>query len=226
MVEQSNQSTDSGSNPTPPLQKTPTVRILGLKEANVLLAKHHYLGPVRTATLCFGHDEGCTVWGTLRSRGLDSALRIFGFRSLELIRMVGVPSHLWATSSLLSVSSKLVFKQTEFDVLVTYADKEQGHDGATYLASNWIRIQDAQPDGFTWYLDGKRVSRKKFFNEFGSSSWEIVQAAYGDRVKRELDIPKSRFILPKNRNKTDELLHACLKKKTWGINRTNAFFEG
>ncbi len=226
MVERPTQSEVSGSNPTPPLQKSPLVRTLSLQEANILLEKYHYLGPVRTASLCLGHEEGCTVWGTLRSRGLDSALRLSGFQAIELIRMVGSPFHTWAMSSLLSISSKLIFKQKGFDALITYADKEQGHTGSTYLAANWIKIQDAQPDGFTWYLDGNRVSRKRFFNEFGSSSWETVQTAYGSRIRRELDIPKSRFILPKNREYTEEILHACLKKKTWGLKRTKSFYEG
>ena len=223
MEEQQGPPVNGVSIPTPSLQKSLWVRNLSLSEANSLLQKHHYLGAVRTASLCFGHDEGCTVWGTLRSRGLDAALRSKGFSAVELIRMVGVSDHAWAMSSLLSVSSRLLFKQSDFGVLVTYADRQQGHDGHTYLAANWTQIQDAQPDGFNWFLDGKLVSRKRFFGEFGSSAWDVVKQAYGDRIQRQPDVPKARFLRVRHQNELSDVLQTCLKKKTWGAARLKQY---
>jgi len=214
----SNQMQDSGSIPTSPLQKSPHVDMISLEKANTLL-QHHYLGPVRTATLCCGHDEGCTVWGVLRSRAIHARLRDLGFEPIELIRMVGIPNHKWATSSLLSHSLKVMFEQTTFDLAITYSDREVGHTGATYKASNWLQIEDAQPDGFLWVLDGKRVSRKTFYAELGTSNIEAVKKVYGDRLLLVPDVPKKRFIFLKNWIRLESALTGLKKKKTWGKNR-------
>lgn len=220
------QSADGGASPTPALHSSPKVAQIRLDEANSLLARYHYLGPVRTATICFGSGEGATVWGVMRSPGWFKKLREAGFNSLELIRMVGIDGHKWATSSLLSHSVRQIFRTSSFDALVTYADRQAKHTGNVYLAANWNRLpQDAQPDGFIWRLDGKIVSRRRFFNEFGTSKIQTVKDKYGGRLTTELDMPKRRFYYLKNRNLEAKFLSASIKKVTWGAARTRIFQE-
>lgn len=218
-----NQSSSGGSSPTTALLKTPQVGRIHLTDANVMLFNHHYLGPVKTASFCYGHLEGCTVWGVLRSAAVHKRLREAGFNPIELIRMVGVPEHDWAMSSLLSHSLKLLFQSTTFDCAITYADRQAGHSGATYRAANWIQIQDAQPDGFTWLLDGKRVSRKRFYGELGTSNVEAVRKVYGDRIELVPDVPKRRFIRLRDPSRLDNAIVALSKRKTWGAKRIREF---
>lgn len=200
--------------------RVPECKVIPLSQANAMLNQWHYLGGLRSATLCLGFEGGCTVWGVMRSRAWYKSLIDQGFKPLELIRMVGEPRHTWATSSLLAESNKLVFAQTDTDCLITYADPLQNHTGAVYRAANWKELPErAQPDGYTWKLDGKTVSRKRFYAEFGSSAFEKVQAVYGDRIIRIPDIPKSRFVFLKNWKKYEELLSSSKKKKTWGAAR-------
>lgn len=216
---------EGGSIPTSPLQKTPWVVPITLQEANDLL-KHHYLGPVRSASACFGHGEGCTVWGVPRSRAVHDNMRACGFDLTELVRMVGVPGHKWATSSLLSHSIRCLFQSGVFNSAITYADREVFHTGATYLAANWLQIENAQPDGFTWWLDGLRVSRKRFYKEFGSSAVDLVKATYGDRLQLVPDIPKKRFIFLKDWTRLEEAQAALKKIKTWGARRLKQYEQG
>ena len=75
------------------LTKSPDVRILTKEETKYLLDTYHYLGFTRTYKMSIGHDEGCTVWGVLRSRILHSQLKFKGFEPCELIRMVGIEHH-------------------------------------------------------------------------------------------------------------------------------------
>lgn len=200
------------------LTKGPAVEKIALAQANDLLAEHHYLGAVRSATAAFGHLEGATVWGVPRSRLWHARLSAAGFRAIELIRMVGVPEHVWATSAMLSASAKLL--RAEYDVLITYADPMQAHSGAVYRAANWKEFpQRAQPDGWEWRLDGRIVSRKRFYAEFGTSAWSVVSAAYGARIVRVPDIPKRRFYFLFDKRREEALLAASLKVKTWGAAR-------
>jgi hypothetical protein len=192
---------------------------VSLELANRLLSKYHYLGPVRSATAIFGHAEGVTVWGVLRSRALHSSLRLADFSPVELIRMVGVPGHRWAMSSLMAVS--LRFLRSRFDCFITYADRQAGHTGKVYLAANWKAFpEDAQPDGYVWRLDGAIVSRKRFFSELGTSQISQVKKKYGYRLSLEPDVPKRRFFYLLERNRETQFLAAAKKKKTWGARRT------
>ena len=209
---------EGGSSPTSPLQKSPRVERISLAAANTLL-RHHYLGPVKSATVCFGHSEGCTVWGVPRSRAVHAKMRNAAFTLIELIRMVGVPGHKWATSSLLSHSIRCLFSSTTFDSAITYADREVFHTGAVYLAANWLPLEDAQPDGFLWRLDGLRVSRQRFYKSLGSSSLALVKERYGSRLVVIPDVPKKRFLLLKDRARTEEAKVVLKKVKTWGAAR-------
>jgi hypothetical protein len=201
----------SGLLPSPPVER------ITLGDANELLGLYHYLGAVRTASAAFGHSEGCTVWGVMRSRAWHARLVAAGFAPIELIRMVGAPGHNWSTSSLLAKSAKLL---SQHDVFVTYADEMQGHSGATYRAANWQELpQRAQPDGWVWRLDGKIVPRRSFGSSCGSQAFDVVKAAYGDRLTRELDVPKRRFYFIRDARRVPEFLAASVKVKTWGASR-------
>lgn len=203
------------------LTSCPAVAAIGQAEANALLRRYHYLGAVRTASLWLGHDEGCTVWGVMRSRTWHQRLVAAGFNPIELIRMVGIDGHAWATSSMLAKSAKVLIAETTHDVLVTYADPMQSHTGAVYLAANWKRLpQDAQPDGYVWRLDGRVVSRKRFFAELGTSAIDRVRDVYGSSITLELDAPKRRFYWLKDNKRITDFLEASKKVKTWGKARS------
>lgn len=203
------------------LTKAMNVSKISLNEANILLDEYHYLGGVRTATLAIGNWEGCTVWGVMRSRAWHKKLKDAGFNPLELVRMVGAEGHKWGMSSMLAQSIDFIRKNTEYDSVVTYADPMQQHDGMVYKASNWRRLpQDSQPDGYLWKLDGKIVSRKRFYAELGTSAIDVVREKYGDRLVLELDAPKPRFYFLFSKKRNDDFVKASRKVKTWGASRT------
>lgn len=205
------------------LLRSPPVVPVGKQAANLLLSRWHYLGAVHTASHWLGHGEGCTVWGVMRSRTWQTRLREAGFDPLELVRMAGIDGHQWATSSMLSQSIRWLLQNTGHDCFVTYADPMHAHSGAVYRSAGWIRLpQDSQPDGFTWRLDGRIVSRKKFFAELGTSALGTVRAKYGERVTLEPDVPKPRFALLKTPKRLPDFLAASRKVKTWGAARTLA----
>lgn len=208
------------------LVKSPKVVEIGKQEANRLLDEHHYLGGVRTATKWLGHGEGCTVWGVMRSRTWHEKLVKAGFNPIELVRMVGVEDHTWATSSMLAQSVKWLMANTGHDTFVTYADPMQGHNGSVYLAANWLRLpQDAQPDGFVWRLDGEIVSRKRFYAELGTSAIGKVREVYGERITLEPDVPKKRFCFVRDMRRMEEFITTSKKVKTWGAARSFALAQ-
>ena len=110
----------------------------------------------------------------------------------------------------MSKSIKMIFKNTDYDSLFTYADTRQGHTGNTYLANNWIMLNDSKSDGYIWMLDDKIVNRRTFYNLFGTQSYDIVKKYYKHRLYSIKDThPKKRLFYLKHIKQKQEFINAC-----------------
>ncbi len=182
---------NGGSTPTSPLQHTPTVRLLTHSQANLMLDRWHYLGPVRGILMAYGHNEGCLVFTNCRSRVYEAA----NPGTIELARMVGKPDHHWAMSSLMSVCFRFIRRQG-YKRIITYADPNAGHSGKVYLAANFTNDGWHSPGGHPeFYIDGKRISPRSLYDRHGTSSVGVMRNLYGGRLQTRTMVPKQRFVL-------------------------------
>lgn len=175
---------NSGLLPSPP------TRLLNKVEVDTMLNAWHYLGSVRGFIFAVGHDEGCCVFTNCRSRIYESN---YTGRVVELGRMVGSPGHKWSMTSLMSKSIREC-RRRAYTRVITYADPWNGNGGTVYLAAGW------KADGFTsrdtvYLLDGKRVSRRTFYDKHGTQSMSEMMKIYGNRLTFQKAPPKPRFIL-------------------------------
>lgn len=186
------QAEDEGSTPIR-LLHTPAVRTLSPAEANGMLERWHYLGAVRGQVLALGHDEGCCVFTNLRSRLLEK--RLLPYRAIELARMVGMPNHRWAMTSLMAVVARIV-RRRGYDIIVTYSDPMAGHTGKVYKAAGYRDDGLIEKDGHpAIYIDEKLVAPRTLYDRHGTQSIPALQTIYGTRLtlaKKEL---KRRWIL-------------------------------
>lgn len=114
-------------------------RLGSAPEANQLLRRSHYLGPIRTAALVVVGDSGgqivaCQAWKLPTSRRLPS-----DGSWLELARWCLTPAagdnagsrmHRWALRLIRTHAA-------EVTTLLSYSDPSAGHSGALYRACNW-----------------------------------------------------------------------------------------
>jgi hypothetical protein len=171
------------------LLPSPEVSSLTAIEANTLLTRWHYLGPVRGVIAAFGHDEGCLVFTNLRSRVLESRHP----KSIELARMVGVDNHTWAMSSLMSKVMKEV-RLLGYTRCYTYSDPLAGHNGMVYLAAGWVDDGVISKDGHPLlFIDGKRISPRTLYDRHGTQSVPFLRGLYGERLRTEPKPLKHRF---------------------------------
>ena len=187
MVEQPNQLAGSGSNPTSSLQKTLWCKLLSSKESNDMLNKWHYLGEVRGIIFSVGHDEGCCVFTNCRSRIYEEK----NLGTIELARMVGMPNHKWAMSSLMAQAVRECRKRN-YKQIITYADPWNNNTGAVYLAAGWEKIGTSQQDT-VYLLDEKRIARRTLYDRHGTQSKSKMKEIYGDRLVFEVAPPKPIF---------------------------------
>jgi hypothetical protein len=169
------------------------VREMSTAEANALLAKWHYLGPVRGIISAFGHNEGCLVFTNPRSRLYEA--KMSPLRVIELARMVGSPHHRWAMSSLMAVAMRFIRGQ-RWDWCVTYADPQAGHTGAVYRAANWVDAGLIGKDGHPlFFVDGQRMSPRTLYDRHGTQSVPYLRRVYGERLITRPKPLKRRFHL-------------------------------
>jgi hypothetical protein len=187
MVEQETQSQDGGSNPTPPLQRTPFCRLLTSEESNRMLEQWHYLGAVQGILFSVGHDEGCCVFTNCRSRVYEKKHP----GVVELSRMVGMPNHRWAMSSLMAQAVREC-KKRGYKEIITYADPWNNNTGKVYLAAGWKAIGATGADT-VYMLDGERIARRTMYDRHGTQNKTKMKEIYGERLQFEVAPPKPIF---------------------------------
>ena len=178
----------SGESPTPGLHKTPWCVVISHHAANEMLAKWHYLGPVKGILFAVGHSEGCCVFTNCRSRIYEKK----NLGVVELARMVGAPGHQWAMSSLMSQAMREC-RRRGYKRAITYADPWNGNTGQVYLAAGWTRVGQSQKDT-VYILDGKRIARRTLYDKHGTQSKPILKGVYGERLRFEAALPKPIFV--------------------------------
>ncbi len=142
------------------------------REAAALVALHHYAaGAANTSTARHGLRRrgelvGATLWmpPTARAaRGLAAEHLGDHERHREVLvlsRLVVVPGEPQnAASILLAASTRAVWLDPRWTLLVTYADKAEGHEGTIYKATGWTPAGETVPTP-RWLLNGRLVAPK------------------------------------------------------------------
>jgi len=122
-------------------------------------------------------ESGSFIGCVLFARGANNAIgNSFGLdqtEACELVR-VALTNHKTTVSRILSIAFKFLRDLCKgIQIVVSYADTEQGHHGGIYQASNWIYV-------------GRSQGSKEFFHE---GRWkhnrEVTAGAFGSAPKHQ-----------------------------------------
>jgi len=131
------------------------VKKISWKLAKRFVESHHYLGytPARhrfTLGVYFDNELiGIMMFGRPVARYEDQDT------TLELTRMVLLPSPKNSESRSLSLAEKYIKKNTEFRRLIAYADSDR-HQGTIYRAANWKEINRHHQTGRWNFRKGRK----------------------------------------------------------------------
>lgn len=151
------------------------VQPIAAHEVEPWLLKKHYAKRVPSVAYAYGlyvenELRGVVTYGIPANNNLNV---VAGFPCLELNRLCvedDAPKN--SSSTLVGRSLKMVPAPT---VVVSYADRDQGHVGYIYQATNWIYTGMGAGD-VEFEKDGKRSHRKALFNIFGTGSRAVLEA--------------------------------------------------
>lgn len=161
------------------------------------IRRWHYSGSTANTSVyrhgLFRHGSsrlwGVTLWmpPTKSAGKAISGSEEFAQSVLNLSRMACHPACPKNTASFLLARSRKLVDRGRWPILVTYADKDQGHTGAIYLADNW-QFDCETKAGTTWMMpDGTLCTAKR-----GPRNLTVAEMKELGAVKRPTSI-KLRF---------------------------------
>jgi hypothetical protein len=203
---------------------------------------YHYAKAIPVNVLGFSvfndKNEWCGVvlYGTGANNNLAHNYDLKQGQVLELVRMA-LNGKQESTSKALSISLKLMKKYAPLcKVIISYADKDQNHQGIIYQATNWYftGISMENKKDSSWVVNGKRyhgrivsdwVKKRGGLN--GLTRKEFVQKYYDKNAFEYVTKGKIKYIYPLHK----EFIHICKSlskpypKKLSGVVESNADFN-
>ncbi len=105
---------------------------------------------------------GVVLYGTGANNNLASQYKLNQGNVIELVRMA-LNGKQESTSKALSLSLKLIKKDLPLcKLIISYADKDQNHNGTIYQATNWYYVGQSMVNkkDASYVIDGKRIHGK------------------------------------------------------------------
>lgn len=142
-----------------------------------LIVEHHYLRAMPAACWrCFGVYAGDNLMGA----AVFTAGPRHGYRVLTGARpqQVAVLARLWlsddlpknAESRVIGILLRLLRRERQWKLLLSYADPAAGHSGIIYRATGWLYLGRGQPSRYLDLGDGELVHPRTAYGRFGANN--------------------------------------------------------
>lgn len=190
------------------------------EEANRLIMTHHYsrrvpgsvqfVGTLWTSGGLFGTKGECVAACTFSSPPTRWSEPV-----LELSRLVRGENKVPLTL-LICMSVKAIKKAVLADLLVSFADRTQGHEGYIYRAANWNYggCRDRAMDGLI--VGGQFVPGRTCNATWGTRSPQRLMERHGINSEPHYDEGKHLYWLPLNRSGKERASRLGLKIESYG----------
>lgn len=176
-----------------------------IKAARYACVNWHYSKAISASkTVKFGVWEddkfiGCVLFARGASPALHKSVGVSVLECCELTR-VALTTHKTPVSKILSVCLNMLKKHCpNLKIVVSYADKDQGHHGGIYQATNWLYLGSSKPGVAHWIINGKQIHDK----------------SVGDRVSRRGKVNRVKVTIEnvKKFYKTEDVKRGYVKGK-------------
>jgi len=138
-----------------------------LKAVKYACMNFHYakavpINPMGFSVFEDGKWVGVITYSLGANMNIAREFRMASGQVIELTR-VALNGKQSSTSKALSLSLKLIKKKLPLcKIILSYADKGQGHIGTIYQASNWIYLGDSKSSGIEVFANGRWMHKRQF----------------------------------------------------------------
>lgn len=171
--------------------------------AKYAVEKWHYSGsmPVSKTVKYGAWENGIFIGAIIYSRGatfnIGSPYGLEQTQVCELTRMA-LNTHISPTSKILSATIRMFKKQQPgIRLIVSYADKDQGHIGTIYQATNWVYTGFWDGDSMPYMkIHGKTVHPRQVYSIYKTRSIEYVRGNIDPNAEFVRGIGKEKYLYP------------------------------
>lgn len=149
--------------------------------------------------------SGVILYGTGANNNLATQYNLKQGNVIELVRMA-LNGKQESTSKALSLSLKLIKKDLPLcKLIISYADKDQNHNGTIYQATNWHYVGTSMQNttDSSWIVNGKRFHGRIISDWVkskgglkGLSRAEFIKKFYDDNAKEFITKGKIKYLYP------------------------------
>ena len=140
---------------------------------------------------------GAIIYGTGANRHLARPFGVEQKEACELVRVALAPGRTHPTSKCVAISLRMLRKQSPgIKVVISYADRKEGHLGIIYQATNWLFLGEAtQP-----YLRvlGQVVHPRSLYERYGRGGQSVawLQEHVDPQARRQPMPNKLKYVYP------------------------------
>lgn len=125
------------------------------------------------------NNEWCGVilYGLGANANIAKAFNLFQGEVFELLRVALNGKQKYTSECISATLRELKKINPKIKIIVSYADKDQGHAGTIYQATNWIYLGcvNENKSGDTLLVNGKKYHRRSLSSLYGTSSFEYIK---------------------------------------------------
>lgn len=137
---------------------------------------------------------GVILYGSGANNHIAAQYNLNQGEVIELVRMA-LNGKQESTGKALSISMKIIKKYVPLcKLLISYSDRNQGHYGTIYQATNWYYVGDSKTSQ-TPTINGKRIHAKSIYSKYGTNSIDVLRNK-GINIQYSKDEPKHKYIYP------------------------------
>lgn len=178
-----------------------------------LIIQNHYLHRKAPCSIAFGlflddDIKGVICYGTPSSAPLRKGIagQEFALNVIELTR-------LWVCDSVPKNGESYLIgrtiKKCGKEIVVSYAEIDQGHSGVVYQATNWL-YTGLSAKRTNWTIEGIEKHCQTLADKYSASE---IRGIYGDKFSLQQRPRKHRYLFINAKGKRKQTILACLKYK-------------
>jgi len=136
---------------------------------------------------------GSIIYGRGANNNLSKMLDYKNNQVCELVR-VALGKHLSQVTHLIAITIKMLKKTNrDLEVIFSYADRDQGHEGTIYKAGNWKVLGGLVKDQ-SLYINGKVSHPRSLVSKYGSRSIKFLTEKVDKNAKYIATKGKIRYV--------------------------------
>lgn len=142
-----------------------------------------------------GKFIGCVLFGRGSTGNIGKPYNLEQTEICELVR-IALTTHKVPVSKIMALALKMLRQQSSgVRLVVSYADKKQGHHGGIYQATNWVYVGDTLVD-CSIRIHGSVIHRRSVYAKYGNQRLEWIRKNVDPLADRVFDEAKHKYLMP------------------------------